>query len=66
VVVAVPRKPTIRDLGQELFGGRVKCRKLSPEAKATLDEIYASLIEVRREEVVKPRVGFLGLVKVKQ
>ena len=43
-----------------------QCWELSPEVKSALDEIYASLVEIRLEEVVKQRVGFLGAEERKE
>ena len=40
--------------------------RLPKDVKVTLDALYASLVEIRLEEVVKPRMEFLGPVKVKQ
>jgi len=36
-----------------LFGNR---KKLPEDVKVALDSIYASLVEIRQEEVVKPKL----------
>jgi len=40
--------------------------RLPKDVKVTLDALYASLVEIRLEEVVKPRMQVLGPVKVEQ